>query len=260
MADLKTYGVSQMTFNWDAKDTRGWNCTVAVLVVKHWRFARDHGAFNNKHSVNPTHNTISNCIGLVLRWLCGRAEDIRLHRLDAEKLRQKEQQRKKKVVSLVKYYQYLFIQLSSNQYLKLFGYREETVERHLTEEAKQLLPDADCCSDTEWDPEAIEYQSLGVPWRSQQYGTFLHGLDNLSYHYKASVTGPTAASRRFDQCRKKARLDNPKAPVCIGLPRNCYDPLFLSNLVEDELAALKMKPILGLLNSLPAFMDSLLGN
>ncbi|EGG11893.1 uncharacterized protein MELLADRAFT_101657 [Melampsora larici-populina 98AG31] len=186
MADLKTYGVSRMTFDWDARDTRGWNCIVAVLVGS---------------------------IG-VLRWLRGRAEDIRLNRLDSEKLCRKEQQRKKRV------------------------------------EAKQLLPDSDCCSDTEWDPEEIKYESLGVPWRSQQYSTLLHRIDDLLYHYKASVTGATAVSRRFDQCRTKSKLDNPKAPVCVGLPRN----------FEEELAALKMIPVSGLLNSLPAFIDSLLGN
>lgn len=96
---------------------------------------------------------------------------------------------------------------------------------------------------------------MGLIWRSQPYTKVIRGLDGLSGKYKASVSTTLLARRRFDQCRIESPQINPKAPVCCGLPENCYEPMFLSNLTIEARAALRMKPASNLLQVLPPLIS-----
>lgn len=131
--------------------------------------------------------------------------------------------------------------------IQLFRYRAETIKRHLKTDSSLLLPNADCCSDTEWDPEALKYPRVGLRWRSQSYEDFLlNKIDGLSFSYKSRVSGLTQATQRFDQCRLPATYTNDNAAVCCGLPANFYDTIFLSSLTEEQKVSLQMKPPLDL--------------
>lgn len=127
--------------------------------------------------------------------------------------------------------------------------------KKLEQKASEIMPHHDCCSDTEWEPEDTQYPSVGLVWRSQQYASILQQIDGLSFKYCASTRGVVNAHKRFDQCRTQATHTNPHAPVCIGLPENCYDPVFLSNLMPEDKAALHMKPVTSLLNILPPHIE-----
>ncbi|EGG10003.1 uncharacterized protein MELLADRAFT_103727 [Melampsora larici-populina 98AG31] len=232
--DLENHGLSQLTFDWGMPDRDPWNQTMAIFIVKHWQYARLQGAFD-KQSITPEHKTEENCLGIMLRWVRGQRVDIRQNCRSAQKNLQKEMRRKKRT---------------------LFKYRVESLSRllrasNLPDQAAELLPHHDCCSETEWVPEETSYPSIGLVWRSQQYNSIIQQIDGLSFKYCSSTQGPLRASRRFDQCRTKATQVDSNAAFCPGLPENCYDPLFLFNLTDEEKAALQMKPVSSLLNTLP---------
>ncbi|EGG04642.1 uncharacterized protein MELLADRAFT_108320 [Melampsora larici-populina 98AG31] len=213
-----------------------WNRTMALFIVKHWLYAKSQGAFKRK-GIDPTYATVPICIGLVLRWMQGRSQEIRIGRRRPEKLLLRERERKKR---------------------QLFTYRKETVDRHLCPEASDLLPSSDCCSDTEWEPDAIQHPTKGLVWRSVQYTSLLHQIDRVSFKYKSETSTLLLASQRFDQCRLEAASVNPAAAVCRGLPSNCYDPLFISALTDEQRDSLDMKAPSSLLASLPSVINELL--
>ncbi|EGG06653.1 uncharacterized protein MELLADRAFT_106620 [Melampsora larici-populina 98AG31] len=229
-ADLNNYNIGRATFDWSASDNSQWNRTMAVFVTKHWLHAKKQGWFDHK-PLDQSHCTQGNCIGLVLRWIRGRSEEIRTARRSPDKVLLKEQARKKRM---------------------LFEYWQQSLSLVIEAEASDMMPDPDCCSDTEWEPDQTHYNWIDVIWRSQQYSQILHKLDELSYKVKASVSSPLLARRRFDQCRLEASKVNQKAPVCCGLPENCYEQVFLANLTEEARTALRMKPASNLLNTLPS--------
>ncbi|EGG11579.1 uncharacterized protein MELLADRAFT_59734 [Melampsora larici-populina 98AG31] len=238
LADLANHGITRLSFDWELADRSPWNQTVAIFIAKHWQYAYSQGAFDDK-AIWSAHNTEKTCIGIILRWLRGRSEDIRQKRRSPEKLRQKEACRKKRM---------------------LFKYRADSlsrllVARNLPQDASVILPHHNCCSDTEWDPEETQYPSVGLVWRSQQYTSLIHQIDGLSFKYSKSTQGARAASQRFDQCRTQATQTNIHAAVCPGLPENCYDPLFISNLTTEERAALNLKPVSNLLITLPTEIE-----
>ncbi|EGG06004.1 uncharacterized protein MELLADRAFT_63681 [Melampsora larici-populina 98AG31] len=241
MADLQNHNIHRFTFAWDLPDSHHWNRTMAVFVVKHWRYAREHGAFKN-YGINSSHNTEMNCISLVLRWLRGRAEDIRLNRGDTQKLLLRERARKRRTHAIVlgdsAEFDYPMIQL--------FNYRQETIKRHLKVDPMLIMPDADCCSDTEWYPDQVKFKRVGLKWRSQQYENLIRQIDGLSFNYKATVDTPALAITRFDQCRIPGTSFNPKAAVCCGLPENCYNAVFLSGLTYEHKKSLDIKPVVDL--------------
>lgn len=121
------------------------------------------------------------------------------------------------------------------------------------------MPNSDCCSETDWQPEDTHYDTIGLSWRSSPYTNLLHLLDRFSGRHKASNAGPVLACRRFDQCRTTGNVINDDAPVCCGLPENCYDPVFLSNLTHESKAALRIEPPSNLLNTLPPKILAILG-
>lgn len=141
---------------------------------------------------------------------------------------------------------------------KLFKYRKETVDRHLGPEASSLLPSAECCSDTEWEPDAIQHPTKGLVWRSVPYTGLHHQVDRLSFKYKSETSTLLLASQRFDQCQLEATSVNPTAAVCRGLPSNCYDSLFISSLTDEQRDSLDMKAPSSLLASLPSVINDLL--
>ncbi|EGG10969.1 uncharacterized protein MELLADRAFT_92372 [Melampsora larici-populina 98AG31] len=231
--DLRRHGINRLTFDWAKADRDIWNRTMAIFVVKHWQYAKSQGAL--KQSVDSAHNTESNCIGIVLRWIRGRTVEIRQERQSDDKYRKKETRRKKRV---------------------LFKYRCDSLSRLLLaakidQQASDILPHHDCCSETEWEPENTHYPSVGLIWRSPQYTKVLHQIDKLSYKYSSSTQGPLLASQRFDQCRTSATHNDPKAAVCPGLPENCYEPTFLAYLTPEEKTALRIKPVSSWINTLP---------
>lgn len=118
------------------------------------------------------------------------------------------------------------------------------------------MPDPDCCSETEWRPEDTHYKSIGLSWRSSQYSQMHHQVDKLSFRYKASAASPLLARRRFDQCRTEATEINRLAPVCFGLPENCYEQVFLAKLTDEARTALNVKPPSDALNTILSMIVS----
>ncbi|EGG12189.1 uncharacterized protein MELLADRAFT_89355 [Melampsora larici-populina 98AG31] len=128
----------------------------------------------------------------------------------------------------------------------LCEYRQDTVKRHLQVDPLLIIPDADCCSDTEWYPDQVKFKRVGLKWRSQQYEGIIRQIDGLSFSYKSSVDTPALAMNRFDQCRIPGTSINPKAAVCCGLPENCYNAVFLAGLTYEQRESLNMKPVIDL--------------
>ncbi|EGG04389.1 uncharacterized protein MELLADRAFT_88740 [Melampsora larici-populina 98AG31] len=147
--DLQKYGALRFTFDWTLNKGTHWNRVMTSLLIKHWLNAKKQGLFS-KSGINPSHMTESKAEGMVTRWIRGRAFDIQSGRNQPEKIRKVEKNKKKRVESSL---------------------------RHLGQPALQLIPDADCCSETEWEPSEVEYEKIGLIWRSQQYEAFLHAVD-----------------------------------------------------------------------------------
>lgn len=99
LLDLSNHGVLRFTFDWDDLDSSVWNRTMALFIVKHWLYAKSQGAFK-RQGINPNYATVPICIGLVLRWMRGRSQEIRIGRRRPEKLLLRERERKKRQVSL----------------------------------------------------------------------------------------------------------------------------------------------------------------
>ncbi|EGG10001.1 uncharacterized protein MELLADRAFT_60770 [Melampsora larici-populina 98AG31] len=234
LADLQKHGINQITFDWKSPDRDPWNRTMALFLVKHWQYAKSEGAFP-KQSISSDDSTEKVCIGIVHRWMRGTATDIRQGRRSPQKLLRKETGRKK--IALFKY--------------RLRSMSALAKAEKLGDEATKLLPHHDCCSDTEWQPENTHHPAVGLIWRSQEFTSVLHQLDELSEKYSSSTKGPLITSRRFDQCRTVATTTNASAPVCRGLPENCYEPVWLSSLTAEEKVSLQIKPVSTLLNTLP---------
>ncbi|EGF97542.1 uncharacterized protein MELLADRAFT_114249 [Melampsora larici-populina 98AG31] len=201
LADLQQYGMQRATFDWSLKEGCRWNQVMTSFVIKHWIHAKERGDFGNL-PINPSHITHTKLEGILMRWIRGKASDIRSGRNAPEKLRVIENNKKKR---------------------QLFKYRHDSFERHLGQESLKLIPDADCCSETEWEPDQTKHKKVGLVWRT---------------------------SRRFDQCRVDTSDINPKAAVCCGLPQNCYDPVWYDSLDDDKKIKLKSQPPSELLNSL----------
>lgn len=121
--------------------------------------------------------------------------------------------------------------------IKLFEYRETTVQTYLAPYI-DLLPAAECCSDTELDPDEAVQRSIRPEWRSTRYGDWLHKVDGISYKEQSTVKGRTNPSRRFDTRRQQGSTINPRAKVCANLPEACYDPAFLQRYSAFELSTL----------------------
>ena len=97
LADLQQYGVTRFTFDWQLTEGSNWNRMMTILLVKHWIHSKKHGAFSNL-PINPAHTTEIKLAGMIIRWIRGRAVDIRSGRNNPEKLRAIEKHKKKKTV------------------------------------------------------------------------------------------------------------------------------------------------------------------
>ncbi|EGG06303.1 uncharacterized protein MELLADRAFT_63534 [Melampsora larici-populina 98AG31] len=236
LADLRQYGIERFTFDWGLKKGCRWNQVMSILVIKHWRHANKRGDFGNL-PINPAHTTYTTLEGMLTRWIRGRATEIRSGQNTPEKLRAVENNRKKRL---------------------LFKYRRDSFVRHLGKESLDLIPDADCCSETEWEPEQLDQKKVGLVWRSQQYRSLMHRVDRLSYEYKAQLDGILLATQRFDQCRVEESYNNPNAAVCCGLPQNCYDQVWYNSLDDDKKVKLKAQPASEILNTLATRIEQLL--
>lgn len=104
--------------------------------------------------------------------------------------------------------------------LQLFRFRQQTIQNVLEVDPSTLLPNADCCSETEEDGKDV--RAVGLSWRSELYEEFLHAVDDLSFKASSHVHGGRWATRRLDARRKPATRINTSAPICHNLPKNCY--------------------------------------
>lgn len=66
LANLEKNGIPRLTFDWKSPDKDPWNQTIAIFLVKHWKYAETQGAFK-KHAITPAHDTEVICIWIVLR-------------------------------------------------------------------------------------------------------------------------------------------------------------------------------------------------
>lgn len=106
-----------------------------------------------------------------------------------------------------------------------------------------LLPGHECCSDTEVEGTEPLKRSIGLPWRSAKYTTWLHQVDQLTFKHQSSVHGRHSATRRFDTARVEGNTFNPMAPVCSKLPEDCYDAEFFEKQLSDlDKLTLQIKP------------------
>ena len=75
LADLRQYGVTQFTLDWQLTEGSNWNRMMTILLVKHWIHSKKHGAFSNL-PINPAHTTEIKLAGMIIRWIRGRSVDI----------------------------------------------------------------------------------------------------------------------------------------------------------------------------------------
>ncbi|EGF97348.1 uncharacterized protein MELLADRAFT_85849 [Melampsora larici-populina 98AG31] len=212
-ADLSRHSIHRYTFQWDAfnGEDSEWNQIMIYFTVKHWKFAKNASAFDG-YGLDLDQDKEIIQIGIVTRWLCGKIEQIKNGFNEDSKVRQRYRTRKKR---------------------ELWEYRRETLTRHLPEYL-DLLPNADCCSETEDNPQVAVQRSIRPYWRSEKYGNWIHEIDGLSYDHQASVMRRLHAARRFDTHRQEGSTINPLSKVCAGLPEDCYDSTFLTQ--HNELA------------------------
>jgi hypothetical protein len=97
LADLRQYGVTRFTFDWQLTEGCHWNHMMTILLVKHWIHSKNQGAFSNL-PINPAHTTEIKLTGMIIRWIRGRAVDIQWGRNNPEKLLAIEKQKRKKQV------------------------------------------------------------------------------------------------------------------------------------------------------------------
>mgnify|MGYP006955638128 CR=1 FL=1 len=90
--------------------------------------------------------------------------------------------------------------------------------------------DPACTSDTEED-EAGNLHRMHVPWRSQEMTQFAHKLDEATVDRLRKEKGVQYVQRaKLLELRRRDPIHTPEVvPVPIGLPQNCYTPIFLQS-------------------------------
>ena len=88
--------------------------------------------------------------------------------------------------------------------------------------------DADCTSDTE-ENNAGELHRMHLPWRSQEFTEFAHKLDLATIDCLRKEKGSRYVQRtKLLELRRLPPINTSEdLPVPIGLPRNCYNLVYL---------------------------------
>ena len=88
------------------------------------------------------------------------------------------------------------------------------------------------------------YKIGRVSWRSQELTHVMRSLDLLHLHSRFTPAG-RITSGNWPRYRVESTLEVDSSPVC-GLPRNCYDPIWLADQDEDALDMLDVGPAIDL--------------
>lgn len=260
-SDLANNGIEQFTGEWGAivGEKSRWNQVMIWFSVKHWKFAKRAGAFFN-YAMETKWDQDVVLIGVVSRWFRGRIDEQKQKFLDPAKIKQRERTRKRREVSKCCLTQVTCMcdETDTLECQQLYEYRLATVKKYLPAYSS-LLPDSDCCSETEMDPDQQFQRSLRLTWRATKYGDWLHQIDRLSFLHQSTVKGRNKATRRFDTSRQEGESYNPLAPVCGGLPEECYTQDTLKNDDLDK-KALVIQPSSSLLDDAVKAINELLAN
>ncbi|EGG09119.1 uncharacterized protein MELLADRAFT_96390 [Melampsora larici-populina 98AG31] len=222
LKDLANHQIDDnFTFEWKADngEKSTWNQTMIFFTVKHWKFAKAASAFENFGLDQDNPNDLVQ-VGIMTRWVIGRIEEIKRRFRDPSKVEQRTRSKKRR---------------------DLWKYRKATLQQHLPQ-FLDLLPDADCCSDTEDDPHRPIQKSICPAWRSVKYGNWLHEVDRLSYQDQSTIKLRIHPARRLDTRRQEGHTVNPFGTVCANLPENCYESAFLKHYDPLEKLALGISP------------------
>lgn len=259
--DLARNGIEQFTGEWDAfnGEKSRWNQVMIWFSVKHWQFAKRAGAFFN-YAMDTKWDQDVVPIGVVGRWFCGRIDEQKQKFHEPAKIQQRERTRNRRQVSFFSLILFTCVHGETDTFKcpQLYGYRYATIKAYLPAYIS-LLPDSDCCSETEIDPDQQFQHSIGLTWRARKYGDWLHQIDHLSFRHQSSVKGRHMATRRFDTCRQEGNSFNPLAPVCAGLPEECYEQDIL-NSGHFSKVGLEIQPSSSLLDDAVKAINELLSN
>ena len=74
LQDLVIYHIPHATFAWNFPLKFNWNQVMLALLLKHWRYAKEHGAFAD-YSIDPGHVGEAVVRAVIERWIQGREKE-----------------------------------------------------------------------------------------------------------------------------------------------------------------------------------------
>lgn len=74
--DLCMSGIPRVTVDWKRSVYSPWNEMFLAFAVKHYRWAKQHGAFG-RYPINPVYDTDIVSLGILERWLRGRSAEMK---------------------------------------------------------------------------------------------------------------------------------------------------------------------------------------
>ncbi|OAV87421.1 hypothetical protein PTTG_03318 [Puccinia triticina 1-1 BBBD Race 1] len=214
--DLAKANIHHVTFAWHESPGSPYNEWFGSMIWKHWMFAKNNGLLH-KYAISPAEDTYSNAQKVLFRWIHGRQCDLR-QSSRTPNWRELKSSREKR----------------SKRRKQLSDHRVDTcVALSLPANLTRIFMDADCTSDTEEDDLGNLYR-INVPWRSQEFTQFAHNLDNATIDRLRREKGARYIQKtKLLELRRRPAINTSQAPrVPIGLPRNCYNPVFLQSRPE----------------------------
>ncbi|KAA1072740.1 hypothetical protein PGTUg99_025207 [Puccinia graminis f. sp. tritici] len=167
-----------------------------------------------KYAISPTDDTAANGQKILFRWIHGRQGELRksARSLNWPQIKADREQRSKRKK-------------------QLSDHRVDTcVALGVPATLTRIFMDPACTSDTEEDDAGNLYR-LHVPWRSQELTQFAHKLDEATVERLREQKGARYVQKaKLLELRRRNPINVPQhVRVPIGLPQNCYTPIYVQS-------------------------------
>ncbi|KAA1088545.1 hypothetical protein PGTUg99_001130 [Puccinia graminis f. sp. tritici] len=211
--DMAHINIHHVSFAWAQSPDSPYNTWFASMILKHWTFAKNTGLLY-KYAISPTDDTAANGQKILFRWIHGRQGELRksARSLNWRQIKADREQRSKRKK-------------------QLSDHRVDTcVALAVPATLTRIFMDPACTSDTEEDDAGNLYR-LHVPWRSQELTQFAHKLDEATVERLREQKGARYVQKaKLLELRRRNPINVPQhVRVPIGLPQNCYAPIYVQS-------------------------------